>query len=79
MIFNRPTTGQLAVGLLVAAVLLLAEKVLPGGHHDEGHGGWLESLPFLGAILGIVGSLILVAVAKFAGRLFLQKKDDFYD
>lgn len=79
MIVNRPTTGQLALGLLLAAVLLAAEKLLTGGHHDGEHGGGLYSVPFLGAILGIVGCVILVVVAKVAGRLFLQKRDDFYD
>ena len=76
MIFNRPTTGQLALAVAVAAILLVTEKLIPGG---EGHEGWLSHIPFLGAILGMVGSLVLIAVAKGAGRLFVQKKDDFYE
>jgi hypothetical protein len=79
MIINRPTAGQLGIGLLLAAVLLVAEKLFTGGHHEGGHAEGLHAVPFLGAILGIVGSVILVIVAKVAGRLFLQKKDDFYD
>jgi hypothetical protein len=76
VIFKRPTTGQLALGVVVAAVLLAAEKLI---HGDHGHEGWLGHIPFLGAILGIVGGLVLIAVAKGAGRLFVQKKDDFYE
>ena len=67
MIFNRPTRGQLAVGVLGAAILLLAEKLIPGSHHEGEHEGWLRHVPFLGAVLGMAGSLVLVAFAKAQG------------
>ncbi|MFC2040355.1 hypothetical protein ACFLTW_04200 [Chloroflexota bacterium] len=49
-------------------------------HAEHGH-GILSSLYFPGfyAVLGFVGSVIIILVSKFIGHNWLQKKEDFYE
>jgi hypothetical protein len=39
----------------------------------------LEKLPFFEAAFGFAGCLVLLLAAKALGRIFLQKREDYYD
>jgi hypothetical protein len=38
-----------------------------------------EKLPFFEAAFGFAGCLLLLLAAKFLGRIFVQRREDYYD
>jgi hypothetical protein len=67
----RRRTLAYIVGLaLVLAIGFIA-------HPSEAEHFW-ERLPIFEAIFGFVGCLFIVFVSKVLGRLFIQKKEDYY-
>jgi hypothetical protein len=84
MILTKPTGRQLLLLAGLVAVLILLDLLLPaphGGHGEEagGHPGFLGKIPFLSAWLGLVGAFVLVLVAKVAGRIIVEKREDYYE
>ena len=63
------------VTALLAVVLLLS--IFPGVEH-AGH-EWWEQIPAFEALFGFFGCVAIIFVSKGFGRLFVQKKEDYYD
>ncbi|NWG01272.1 MAG: hypothetical protein HXY44_00260 [Syntrophaceae bacterium] len=47
------------------------------GTHDPPALGW-HSIPFMDAVVGVIGALVLMVLIKGLAT-FLSKKEDFYD
>ncbi|MBU0575259.1 MAG: hypothetical protein KJ704_03340 [Proteobacteria bacterium] len=61
----------------VAALISLA-----GGfamHHDPTHDAWWNRVPAFFALFGFLGCLLIIFFAKWLGKLFLRKGEDYYD
>jgi hypothetical protein len=61
---------------IVGLALVLAIGFI--AHPSEVEHFW-EKLPIFEAIFGFVGCLFIVFVSKVLGRLYIQKKEDYYD
>ena len=61
------------------AVVALAEVVLPrifGGLHSHFS---FESLPAWGSLYGLVSCVAIIVVSKALGKLWLMRREDYYD
>jgi hypothetical protein len=47
--------------------------------HDPAHGTWWDRIPVFFALFGFIGCVGIIFFAKFLGKLFLRKRDDYYD
>jgi len=63
----------LAIGVLLG-LCLVGEYAVP--HHGE---YWWSSIPLFYGIFGFVGCVLIIAASKGLGKLFLLKKEDYYD
>jgi hypothetical protein len=61
---------------IVGSALVLATGFIV--HPSEVQYFW-EKLPIFEAIFGFVGCLCIIFLSKALGRLFVQKKEDYYD
>lgn len=59
-----------------ATASLLGGFVLP---HDPAHDGWWNRIPAFFALYGFIGCLLIIVFAKSLGKLFLRKREDYYD
>ena len=62
--------------LLLTILSLMAEFTMT---HDPKHHHWWSSIPLFWIIFGFVGCTVIVFVAKTLGKLWLSKKEDYYD
>jgi uncharacterized membrane protein YdcZ (DUF606 family) len=69
-----PRNLRYAVGLILILVLALGLIVQP---QQDAH--FWEKLPIYEAAFGFLGCLLIIFVSKALGRLFLQKREDYYD
>ncbi len=65
---------KFAAGLALTLVLVLAALMLA---KQAGH--FWERILVFEAAFGFLGCLLLVIVSKALGRLFIQKREDYYD
>ena len=61
----------LAVVALAEIVVLL---VFPEEHHFS-----FESWPAFGSIYGLVSCVAIIVVSKFLGKVWLMRREDYYD
>jgi hypothetical protein len=61
---------------IAAAVSLAAGFALP---HDPAHDAWWDRIPAFFALYGFIGCLLIIVFAKSLGKLFLRKREDYYD
>jgi len=47
--------------------------------HPREVGHFWEKLPIFEALFGFFGCLFIIVMSKALGRLFIQKKEDYYD
>jgi len=59
-----------------AAASLLGEFILPV---DPAHQDWWNGIPAFFAFYGFIGCLLIIVFAKSLGKLFLRKREDYYD
>jgi membrane protein implicated in regulation of membrane protease activity len=45
----------------------------------ESHGHWWNHIPGFYAWWGFLGCAVIILVSKWLGKLFIQKREDFYD
>jgi hypothetical protein len=64
------------IGLVVVA---LAEIVLPRVFHGEESHFWFEDLPAWGSLYGLVSCVAIIIVSKLIGKLWLMRREDYYD
>ncbi len=65
------------------ALLAIATGVsLWGGFatpQDPAHGAWWNRIPVFFALFGFLGCVAIIFFAKSLGKLFLRKREDYYD
>jgi hypothetical protein len=61
---------------IAAAVSLAVGFALP---HDPAHDAWWDRIPAFFALYGFIGCLLIIVFAKSLGKLFLRKREDYYD
>ena len=45
-----------------------------------GHGHfWFEEMPAFGSGYGLISCILIIVVSKLLGKLWLSKKEDYYD
>lgn len=62
---------------LLAIAMLVAELVIPPSKTHEPF--WWEEIPYFYGIFGFIGCIVLILVSKLLGKLFLQRKETYYD
>ena len=61
------------------AALALGEAAAPGLFHTEPGHFWFEDLPAWGSVYGLVSCMVIIAVSKLLGRLWLIRRENYYD
>jgi uncharacterized membrane protein len=61
---------------ICAAASFVAEFGFLAGHPKE---HWWSYVPGFYAIWGFIGCVAIIVISKAAGKLFIQKKEDYYD
>jgi hypothetical protein len=69
----------LVVLVLAECALALAQKVLPAMFHADHHHFRFESIPAWGSLYGFVSCLAIIIVSKFLGKVWLMRREDYYD
>ena len=70
------TSKELKWMLPLAVVALLLEWILPIHHHSE---RWWNHVPGFYALYGFISCVAIIVVSKKLGKLFIQKKEGYYD
>ncbi len=65
---------EFAAGLGLTVVLVFGALVLA-----KQAGRFWERVPVFEAAFGFLGCLLIIIVSKALGRLFIQKREDYYD
>jgi hypothetical protein len=60
------------------AVVALIEIVLPRIFHGETHFSY-ESFPAWGSLYGLISCVAIIVVSKLIGKLWLMRREDYYD
>ena len=63
----------------VLAVVALAEIGLPLIFHDDHAHFEFESWPAFGSLYGLVSCVAIIVVSKFIGKVWLMRREDYYD
>jgi hypothetical protein len=61
------------------AVLAFSEVAVPRLFHTETAHFWFEDLPAWGSIYGLVSCVVIIVVSKLLGRLWLLRRENYYD
>ena len=64
-------------GGLIAIVL--AEIVLPHIFHGHPPPFWFERIPAFGSLYGLASCGAIIVVSKFLGKVWLMRREDYYD
>ena len=65
---------------VVLAAVALAEIVLPLIFHaDHPPHFRFESIPAWGSLYGLVSCVAIIVVSKFLGKVWLMRREDYYD
>ncbi len=65
--------------VLAEIVVALAQIVLPHMFHDEHSRFWFEWIPAWGSLYGLVSCVAIIVVSKLLGKVWLMRRDDYYD
>lgn len=61
------------------AAVALGEVAVPRLFHTDHPHFWLEDLPAWGSIYGLVSCVVIIVVSKLLGKLWLKRREDYYD
>jgi hypothetical protein len=75
-LFSRKN-ATLAGLALIAAMAVVAGFFIPTGKGE--HEFWWSHLGIFFALLGFIGCVAIIYIAKWLGRYWLQRKEDYYD
>ncbi len=76
-IFEDPNiTKKIRYVIYAAIIILVIIDVFMHRHHV--YFFW-DNIPGFSAVLGIVTCFVIIYVAKILGKIWLQKKGDYYD
>ena len=65
--------------VLAECAAALAQHVLPEKFHGEHHHFWFESFPAWGSLYGFVSCVAIIVVSKILGKVWLMRREDYYD
>jgi hypothetical protein len=60
------------------AAIALAEIILPLIFHGHSHFSF-ENLPAWGPVYGLLSCVAIIVVSKLIGKLWLMRREDYYD
>lgn len=60
----------------VALISILVATFLPP---DPAHAYWWDRIPGFYMLYGFAGCVLIILFSKLLGKLFLQRKEDYYD
>lgn len=63
----------------VLAAIAMAEVAVRYLFVAEPDHFWFEEIPAWGSIYGLISCIAIVVVSKFLGRLWLMRREDYYD
>ncbi len=63
--------------VFVLAVSVAADLAASSHAQDTTH--WWSSIPSFYALFGLLGCIVIILFAKVIGKLFLLKREDYYD
>jgi hypothetical protein len=63
--------------IMIGAAAIIFGFFVPTGEGEQGF-GWTHFNGFF-AILGFIGCIAIIYVAKWLGHYWLQRKEDYYD
>lgn len=76
-IFEDPKkTKTLKRLVLVVVIVLLIIDIFMPRHHAEFP--W-DDIPGFSAVYGLISCVVIIVVSKALGKIWLQKKEDYYD
>jgi hypothetical protein len=77
----RLRRALLAGGLAIVAGSTALEALVHDPHHDEPGWTmyWYHHFPGWNAVLGFCGCVLIIVVSKALGKVWLQRKEGFYD
>ena len=61
------------------AALAVGELAGPRAFHWDHPHFWFEDLPAWGSIFGLVSCVVIIVVSKLLGRLWLKRRENYYD
>ena len=61
------------------AVIAIAEAVVPRLMHAEPADFWFEDLPAWSSVYGLVSCAVIIIVSKLIGKLWLMRRENYYD
>jgi hypothetical protein len=62
---------------LIAIMAVVAGFFIPSAEGE--HEFWWSNLPIFFALLGFIGCVAMIYIAKWLGHYWLQRKEDYYD
>ncbi len=62
---------------IVTVLLLVADFYIPAGEGEEEF--WLSRIDGFFGLIGFIGCIAIVMIAKWLGYYWLQRKEDYYD
>ena len=69
----------LAVVAVAEAAVVLAQVLLPHLFHEHSHHYWFDSVPAFGSLYGLASCVVIIIVSKFLGKVWLMRREDYYD
>jgi hypothetical protein len=61
------------------AVIALGESLVPRLFPSDHAHFWFEDLPAWGSLYGFISCVLIIEVSKFLGKLWLMRREDYYD
>lgn len=65
------------MALILLTLLSIGAQFLPQQGHGKAH--WYDQIPGFWAAFGFAGCVLIIVVSKAAGKLWLQRKEDYYE
>ena len=62
----------------LAALVVIEVAALYRLYPDHSH-FWFEDLPAWGALYGLVSCVVIIVVSKLVGKLWLVRRENYYD
>lgn len=66
----------IALGVLTIISIVVELTIVSGGEHGA---HWWSVIPLFYILFGFIGCIVIVFFSKTLGKIFLQKKEDYYD
>jgi len=63
--------------IFIAIIAVITGLFIPAGEEEQAF--WWSHLYIFFALLGFIGCVALVYIAKWLGHYWLQRKEDYYD